>query len=76
MQNLTDARNQKTRSVPDWWIAMLIMVIITVANSALIVGLLQMLSWQQCTFLVFSGVALAGGVVFTVSTMQRLGKGD
>jgi len=76
MQNSTDVTNQKIHGAADWWIALLVMAIITAANSALIVGLLQMLSWEQCVFLVFSGIALAGGVLFTVQTMQRLGEDD
>ena len=41
---------------------------------ALIFGLGAMLSWQECLVVVLGAAALAGGAVFTVWEMQRLGK--
>jgi hypothetical protein len=64
----------ETKRAPNWSIAAFVMVVVMVANTALIFSLLQMLTWAQCAVVVFTGVALTGGVVFTIVTMQRLGR--
>ncbi|MBZ5608587.1 MAG: hypothetical protein LAP38_10030 [Acidobacteriia bacterium] len=74
MANTIVATNSETKRQQVWPIPAFIMVIVQVANAALVFGLLQMLSWEQCAMVVFSGVALSGGIVFTIATMQRLGK--
>ena len=50
------------------------MAVIVAANTAFIFGLVAMLSWQKCVDVVLVVTALAGGAVFTVLEMQRLGK--
>jgi apolipoprotein N-acyltransferase len=48
--------------------------VIVAANAAFIFGLLEMLSWQKCVDVVLVVTVLAGGAVFTILEMQRLGK--
>ena len=47
---------------------------IAAANTALILGLLAKLSWQECLMLIVAVAALGGGIVFTILEMQSLGK--
>jgi hypothetical protein len=47
---------------------------IAAATTAFIFGLVAMLSWQECLMVVLAATALAGGALFTVLEMQRLGK--
>lgn len=47
---------------------------IAAINAAFIFGLAAALSWQECAVVVLVATALAGGTVFTVLEMQRLGK--
>jgi hypothetical protein len=47
---------------------------VAVTGVAFIFGLAETLSWQQCLGVVFGSGALAGGAVFTVLEMYRLGK--
>ena len=49
-------------------------IAIAAATTAFIFGLVAMLSWQECLMVVLAAAALAGGVLFTVLKMQRLGK--
>jgi len=49
-------------------------VAIIAATTAFIFGLVAMLSWQECLIVVLAAAALAGGALFTVLEMQRLGK--
>ena len=74
MTNLTRASNLETNHTPDWLTSVFVMLAILVANSVLIIGLLQAVSWTACALLVLTGVALSGGILYTVVTMQRLGK--
>ena len=48
--------------------------ITAVANTAFIFGLVAMLSWQESVMVAFAAAALAGGAIFTVLEMHRLGK--
>jgi hypothetical protein len=50
------------------------MAAIAATTIALIFGLGAMLSRPECLVVVLGASALAGGAVFTVSEMQRLGK--
>jgi hypothetical protein len=74
MPNAVEEANQEMKRAPNWSIAAFVMVIVMVANTALIFSLLQMLTWAQCAVVVFTGVSITGGVVFTIVTMQRLGR--
>jgi hypothetical protein len=47
---------------------------IIAATTAFIFGLVAMLSWQACLIVVLAAAALAGGALFTVLEIQRLGK--
>jgi hypothetical protein len=47
---------------------------VAATNVAFIFGLVATLSWQQCLVVVLAAGALAGGTVFTVLEMHRLGK--
>lgn len=47
---------------------------IAAATTALIFGLVAMLSWEECLMVVLGAAVLAGGVLFTALEMQRLGK--
>jgi hypothetical protein len=60
--------------VPKWLPFAPFMAITAAANTALIFGLVAMLSWQECLTVVLAAAALAGGALFTVLEMQRLGK--
>jgi hypothetical protein len=47
---------------------------VAATSVAFIFGLVATLSWQQCLVVVLAAGALAGGAVFTVLEMLRLGK--
>jgi hypothetical protein len=47
---------------------------VAATSVAFIFGLAETLSWQQCLGVVLGSGALAGGAVFTVLEMHRLGK--
>jgi uncharacterized membrane protein YjjP (DUF1212 family) len=49
---------------------------VAATSVAFIFGLVATLSWQQCLVVVLAAGALAGGAVFTVLEMLRLGKGS
>lgn len=74
MSNAVEVTNSGTNRSPGWPIPVFVMLIVMVANAALVFGLLQMLDWIQCALVVCSGVALTGGILFTIVTMQRLGE--
>lgn len=76
MPNTIEVTNSQTTRQQGWPVPVFIMMMILVANAALVFGLVQMLSWIQCALVVFTGVALTGGILFTVVTMQRLGQED
>jgi hypothetical protein len=50
------------------------LAITAAANTAFIFGLAAMLTWQECLMVAVAAAAVAGGAVFTVLEMQRLGK--
>ncbi|HMD47929.1 MAG TPA: hypothetical protein VKG79_02475 [Bryobacteraceae bacterium] len=75
MTNATTAAGTRT-STPHWLISLFIMLAILVGNTVLIVGLLQVLTWPECIFLVLAGVALSSGILYTVVKMDRLAKED
>ena len=54
----------------------LVTAIAAATNAAFILGLLTMLSWQESLMVIVTAGALAGGAVFTVLEMQRLGNED
>lgn len=74
MTNATTAAETRDTSTPHWLISLFIMLAILVANTVLIVGLLQVLTWPECIFLVVAGVALSSGILYTVVKMDRLSK--
>jgi hypothetical protein len=50
--------------------------IIAGASVALMVSLAEMLKWQEGAGVMLGATALAGGAVFTILEMHRLGKED
>jgi len=72
MQNTTVVSQAPGPRTPHWLISLFIMLAIMVANAVLIVGLLQVLTWPECIFLIAAGIALSSGALYTVVTMQRL----
>jgi hypothetical protein len=75
MPNLADTASQEETRAASWSIPLFVLALVMVANSALVLGLLQILSWEQCVVVVGTGVALSGGILFTAVKMQSLGKG-
>ena len=47
--------------------------VLGVAEAAFLLGLVAMLSWQEWVLVILVTTALAGGTVFTVLEMRRLG---
>ncbi|HLH00887.1 MAG TPA: hypothetical protein VKX49_31565 [Bryobacteraceae bacterium] len=76
MPDLVRASNARANHVPSWFVSSFAMVIILAATVASIVGLLRVVTWMECLLLLIAGIALSGGVLFTISTMQRLGKDE
>lgn len=76
MPNLSRTSSAETDHQPSWLISSFAMLIILAATGALIVGLLQVITWSECALLLVSGILLSCGVLFTIVTMQRLGKID
>ena len=74
MPHVLEATRQVREGVPMRVPFAAFMAAIAAATIALIFGLGAMLSWQACLVVVLGAAALAGGSVFTVSEMQRLGK--
>jgi len=54
------------------WIC--IMAATLAVNTIFIFSLLAALTWEQRAMFLFATIALAGGLVFTIRTMQRLNK--
>ena len=54
------------------WIC--IMAATLAVNTIFIFTLLATLTWEQRAMFLFATIALAGGLVFTIRTMQRLNK--
>jgi hypothetical protein len=54
------------------WIC--IMAATIAVNTIFIFTLLATLTWEQRAMFLFATIALAGGLVFTIRTMQRLNK--
>lgn len=59
---------------PNWLISLFIMLAMLVANTVLVVGLLQVLTWPECLFLIVAGIALSSGILYTFVKMNRLAK--
>jgi hypothetical protein len=70
----TSASTTRDTSTPHWLISLFIMLAILVANTVLIVGLLQVLTWPECIFLIVAGIALSSGILYTFVKMDRLAK--
>jgi hypothetical protein len=51
-----------------------LLAVIAATSFAFIFGLVATLSWRQCLGVVLAAGSLAGGAVFTVLEMHRLGK--
>jgi hypothetical protein len=54
------------------WIC--IMAATIAVNTIFVATLLAPLTWEQRAMFLFAAIALAGGLLFTVRTMQRLNK--
>ena len=72
MTNANIASEAQASGTPHWLISLSIMLAILVANTVLIVGLLQVLTWPECVFLVLAGIALSSGALYTVFKMGSL----
>ena len=68
-----EARRRESEGVPKR-VPFAPFMAIAAATTAFIFGLVAMLSWQECLMVVLAAAALAGGALFTVLEMQRLGK--
>jgi hypothetical protein len=74
MPHALEATRQVGSGVPKRMPFAAFMAAIAATTIALIFGLGAMLSRPECLVVVLGAAALAGGAVFTVSEMQRLGK--
>ena len=63
-----------TDQTASWLISSSATLSILACTIVVIVGLLQVTSWAECLLLLVAGIALSCGVLFTIVTMQRLGK--
>jgi hypothetical protein len=72
MTNANIASQAQSSGTPHWLISLFIMMAILVANTVLIIGLLQVLTWPECLFLVLAGIALSSGVLYTFFKMGSL----
>ena len=72
MPDLTRTPNREADLTPNWLVSTYAMLFILAATAALIVGLLQVISWTDCLLLLLTGILLSGGVLYTIVTMQRL----
>lgn len=72
MADLTSTQNRETDHAPSWLISTYAMLFILAATAALIVGLLQVISWTDCVLLLLTGILLSGGVLYTIVTMKKL----
>ncbi len=76
MPDFTQTSNPQTDQAPNWLMSSFAMLIILAATAAVIVSLLQVISWTECALLLVTGIALNCGILFTIVTMRRLGKGE
>jgi hypothetical protein len=74
MPHALEATRQVGSGVPKRVPFAAFMAAIAAMTIALVFALGAMLSWQECLVVVLGAAALAGGAVFTVWEMQRLGK--
>ena len=72
MPNLPTAPTSETNFAPNWLLSSFAMLAILAATAALIVGLLQVVSWTECLLLLVAGIVLSCGVLYTIVTMNRL----
>jgi len=54
------------------WIC--VMAATIAVNTIFVLSLLATLTWEQRAMFVFATILLAGGLIFTIRTMQRLNK--
>ncbi|HYL39591.1 MAG TPA: hypothetical protein VEV17_26980, partial [Bryobacteraceae bacterium] len=52
-----------------------LLAMIAAATTALIVGLMARIGWQNCLILIASVTAFTGGVLFALLELHRLGRG-
>lgn len=76
MPDFTRTSNPQTDHLPSWLLSSFAMLIILAATAAVIVGLLQVISWAECALLLVTGIVLSCGVLFTIVTMRRFGMGE
>jgi hypothetical protein len=76
MPNAIVATHSETKGRPTWPILVFVVAIVLLANAAVVLALLQVLSFGECALVIFSGGALTGGILFTIATLQRLGQED
>lgn len=74
MPHARETTGQGGEGVPKRRTFALFVSVIGASEVAFILGLVARLSWQGCGLVVLLATALAGGAVFTVVEMQRLGK--
>jgi hypothetical protein len=53
---------------------MCVMAATIAVNTIFVLSLLGTLTWEQRAMFLFTTVVLAGGLIFTIRTMQRLNK--
>ncbi len=63
-----------TERVPTWVLFALALAAVTGASFVFIFGLSATLSWEQVLAAALAIAAIAGGTLFTVLEMQRLGR--
>jgi len=76
MPDFTQTSNSQTDQAPSWLISTFAMLIILSATAAVIVGLLQLISWAECALLLMTGIVLSCGILFTIVTMRRLSEDE
>lgn len=73
MSQALETTRRESEAVPKR-VPFVALVAIAAATTAFIFGLVAMLSWQECLMAVLAAAGLAGGALFTIMEMQRLGK--
>ena len=76
MSNMTTVPGTESGRVSNWFVSLFLMLVILVANGALIVGLMQLLTWSECALLVAAGIAISGGLLYTVTKMSELSRSE
>jgi len=66
--------NPSNETERSWLISSYATLSILACTVVVIVALLQVTSLAECALLLVAGIALSCGVLFTIVTMQRLGK--